>query len=53
MLPNASRKALEDFIDKKDDLIFMSFQEKEFFFKILVIDCRIRTNDLKITGMTP
>ena len=29
MLPNASQKALEDSIDKKDDLIFMSFHEKK------------------------
>ena len=26
MLPDASWKALEDFIDKKNDLIFMTFQ---------------------------
>ena len=40
MLPNASRKALEDFIDKKDDLIFM-------------VDGRFRTSDYQITSMTP
>ena len=29
----------EEFIDKKDDLIFLSFHEKVFFFKTSIINC--------------
>ena len=46
-------KALEDFIDMKDGLIFRSFQGKKRIFKILLNSLRIRTRDLWITSMKP